>query len=133
MAIPTNLISTVLIPLFSLSGILAGLALSYLAQEEIAAGKKYFIMMYRMIFILLLLSITYFLSFRMILIFVACGIVLSALDFIGFKKYFKSMFIIHYLFFLSGYFISGQQLIIAAILFLYGLPIGTLLRLKRDD
>src|SRR3989344_3964963 len=105
MTIPTDSISMVLIPLFSLSGLLAGIVLSHVAQEELAAGKRYFILMYRIIFVLLSLSITYFLSFRMILIFVAGGIVLLAIDL---KKYFKFMFIIHYLFFLYGYFISGQ-------------------------
>ena len=130
MAIPTDLISMVLIPLFSLSGLLAGLILSRVAREELASGKKYFILMYRMIFFLLLLSITYFLSSRISvsLVFVAFGVMLLALDF---RRYLRSMFIIHYLFFLAGYFISVQQLIIAAILFLYGLPIGTLLRLKQ--
>ncbi|MDO8511302.1 MAG: hypothetical protein Q7S55_03990 [Nanoarchaeota archaeon] len=130
MAIPTDLISIVLIPLFSLSGLLAGIVLSHLAREESTVGKKYFILMYRIIFVSLSLSITYFLSFHISvsLVFLAFGLILLAIDF---KKYFRSMFIIHYLFFLAGYFISGQQLIIAAILFLYGLPVGTLLRLKQ--
>lgn len=131
MVIPTNLISIVLIPLLSLSGLLAGMVLSFIAQEEVAAGKKYFIMMYRIIFVLLSGIIAYFLyvvSFNALVIFSFFAIVLLVLDL---KKPSSYALYAHYLFFLVGYFLSSKPLIVAAILFLYGLPVGTLLRVKE--
>lgn len=125
---PSDLIAIIVIPFLSLAGLLAGIILSYVAKEELSAGRKYFIIMYRIIFILLVAAITYFLYFPIIIIFLFIAIALLALDT---KKRYRSMFLLHYLFFLAGYFFSGKQVIIAAILFLYGLPVGTLLRIKE--
>lgn len=123
MGLPSDFI----ILFISLSGVLAGIGLSYLAQEELAAGKKYFVMMYRAIFIMLSFITAYFLSgsLVMMMLFLFSAIFFLALDF---RKHHQLMFFIHYLFFLVGYFLSGKELIIAAMLFLYGLPVGTLLR-----
>lgn len=117
---PLDFIETVLIPLFSLSGIAVGVGLSYLAQEELAVGKKYFTFLTIAIFVILSFVIAYY-SW----IFIFLAILLRVLDFIKPNKY---MFLLHYLFFLAGYFFSGKQPLIAVILFLYGLPVGTLLR-----
>ena len=128
-----NLITSVVIPILSLSGLLAGVLLSYIAREELSAGKKYFIISYRAIFVLLSafisIFITYLLPLYALLVFLLFAILLIVLDL---KKHYASLFYIHYPFFLAGYFASGQQLIIAAILFLYGLPVGTLLLMKRE-
>lgn len=124
-----DVIKTVLIPFLSLTGLLAGVILSHIAQEELLAGRKYFVFIYRIIFIVLSLVITYFLSFSLIIAFLLCAIILQVLDFKMSSKY---LFLIYYLFFFLGYFISGAHIIIAAILFLYGLPVGTLLRMKNE-
>ena len=127
--IPADLVTTLVIPLLSLAGLLAGVILSYIAQEEVSAGRKYFIITYRVIFILLLFAITWFLSFPLIIFFLFSAIILFALDL---KKYYWFMFIVHYVFFLAGYFLSGKQVIVAVVLFLYGRPVGTLLRIKDE-
>lgn len=130
MPLPVNLFSNVIIPLISLGGVTAGLLLSRIAQEELAAGKKYFIIMYRIIFIFLSSIIAYFLyslSFIALIIFLFFAIVLLAIDL---KRPSPYTFYAHYFFFLAGYFISGKPLIIAAAIFLYGLPVGTLLQMK---
>ena len=126
----SNIFPSVIIPLVSLGGVLAGMLLSHIAQEELAAGKKYFIIIYRIIFVLLSGIIAYFLSilsFKVLIIFVFSAIVLLTIDL---KRPSPYAFYAHYFFFLIGYFLSGKPLIVAAIIFLYGLPVGTLVRMK---
>jgi hypothetical protein len=122
---PLDYVEPFLIPLFSLTGLAVGIGLSYLAREELAAGKKYFIFLYRAIFVILSLIITYYIWF-----FIFAAILLCVLDFIkpNLRKY---LFVLHYLFFLIGYFLAGKTLLVAAILFLYGLPLGTLLWMEK--
>jgi len=129
MADLADLSATIIVPLLSLSGLLGGLLLSHLAKEEISSGKKYFIMLYRIIFVALSVGIAYFLTSPLIIVFLLCAIILLVLDIKMHRRY---LFIIHYLFFLMGYFIAGAPVIIAAILFLYGLPVGTLLQVKEE-
>ena len=129
MAIQINLLTSFIIPILSLGGVLAGMLLSYIASEELSAGKKYFVISYRIIFVLLSVIIVYFLSFYMLMIFLFFAILLLILDL---KKHRTFLFYVHYLFFLAGYFLSGQQTIIAAMIFWYGLPVGTLLWMKME-
>ena len=133
MTFSTTLATNVIIPLLSLSGLLGGLLLSYLAREELAVGKRYFVISYRILFILLSLVVAYFitsssLSIYITMLFLFLATFLLILDF---KKSYLVLFLFQYLFFLTGYFIAGKQIIIAVILFLYGLPVGTLLRMKN--
>lgn len=130
MPLPANIFSSTIIPLISLGGVLVGMLLSHIAKEELAVGKKYFIILYRIIFVLLSIIVAYFLyslSSKGSIIFSFFAIVLLAMDL---KKTFSYAFYAHYLFFLAGYFLSGKPLIVAVALFLYGLPVGTLLRMK---
>ncbi len=135
MNLSNTLITSMILPLLSLFGLLGGLLLTYLAPEELTAGRRYFVLLYRIIFILLSFIITYFLSFPLLLLFLFLAIILLALDIktLYIQKHHQSLFLIHYLFFLAGYFIAGKQTIIMVILFLYGLPVGTLLRMNLLD
>ena len=143
MTFSTTLATNIIIPLLSLSGLLGGLLLSYLAREELAEGKRYFVWSYRILFILLSLVVAYFisfpsfsdsssssssLSFSIATIFLFLATFLLIFDL---KKSYLVLFLFQYLFFLTGYFIAGKQIVIAVILFLYGLPVGTLLRMKN--
>ena len=47
--------------LFALAGLLLGVVLSYIAPEELKAGKTYFILLKRIIFLLMVLSTGYYL------------------------------------------------------------------------
>ncbi|MEK6940001.1 MAG: hypothetical protein AABX31_04705 [Nanoarchaeota archaeon] len=127
--IPADFVTIIVIPLLSLTGLLAGMILSYIARQELSVGKKYFVIFYRIIFVLLSLIILYFLSLYMLLVFLFFAILLLMLDL---KKHHTFLFYVHYLFFLAGYFLSGQQTIIAAMIFWYGLPVGTLLWMKME-
>ena len=126
--VPADFVATIIIPLLSLTGLLAGVILSYIAHEELSAGKKYFVISYRIIFVLLSITIIYFLSLYMLLVFLFFALLLLMLDL---KKHDTYLLYLHFLFFLAGYFLSGQQLVIAAMIFLYELPVGTLLRTKE--
>ncbi len=130
MTFSTALATNIIIPLLSLSGLLGGLLLSYLAREELAAGKRYFVISYRILFILLSLVIAYFIISSSLSIYIAVLFLFLAKIF-DFKKPYRLHFLVQYLFFLTGYFVAGKQIIIAVILFLYGLPVGTLLRIKN--
>ncbi|MDP3698510.1 MAG: hypothetical protein Q8R47_02900 [Nanoarchaeota archaeon] len=131
MKIPAELISNLLIPFFSLSGLLAGVFLSSLAQEELPAGKKYFILFYRFLFIFLSMLVSYFAYSRFPILTAAYLLFSVILITADLRKPSSYLFYAHYLFFLIGYFLSGKQLLVATLLFLYGLPIGTLLRMKE--
>lgn len=124
-----DLITILLIPLISIAGLVAGMILSYVAKEELSAGRRYFVLIYRIIFVILSLVMMYLLSFPLSIVFLLFAIILLIADL---KMNHTSWFIVHYLFFLSGYFVAGTPLIIAAIIFLYGLPVGTLLRMKHE-
>jgi len=123
-----NLTSNFLIPLLSLCGLAVGFLLSYIAKEELPAGEKYFIIMSRVLFVFTFLSIAYFLSFQLNIFFLLFSIVLAIIEFVKPSSY---PWMVHYLLFLTGYFLSGKQIIVAAIIFLYGLPVGTILGMRK--
>ena len=141
MTFSATLVTNIIIPLLSLSGLLGGLLLSYLAREELAEGKRYFVMSYRILFILLSLVVAYFISssrfssysssltFSISIIFLFLAIILLLLDL---RKCYPVLFLFQYLFFLTGYFVAGKQIIIAVIIFINGLPLGTLLQMKDE-
>src|SRR3989338_2026847 len=118
-----------LLPL-ALTGILGGIALSFIAPEELKSGWKYFQMAKFSLFVILIGVIGY--SFWMAQnligggIFVIFALILFILN-LRFK--YKWLEIVNYaLFIIPYFFLSGPyQLLIASMLFLYGLPVGTLL------
>ena len=125
-----DLIPDVILPLVSLGGLLGGIFLHHIAPEEVSAGKKYLILLYRSLFVLLSGFILYFLystSLLLTAIYLVFSVVLLTIDLKMHRAWF---FAVHYLFFLTGYFFSSQQLVITVMIFLYGLPVGTLLQIK---
>ncbi len=128
----SGFISSLIIPLVSLSGLLGGIALYYLAREEVSAGRHYFVLVYRFIFILFSGFILYNLSFRSIpltwLYFIISAMLFVA-DIIRSRSWF---FVVHYLFFFAGYFLTDRLLMVAVIMYLYGLPVGTLLSMEMS-
>lgn len=127
-----ELLNNILMLLFSLAGIIFGLALTYIAPEELAAGKKYFILSKRLLFVMISLVIIYYLSVgaqvQYLLLFTA---LLSSAFIFDFKTKRRGHYGFHYLFFVLPYFLIMDQtfhLILASLIFLYGLPVGSLLR-----
>lgn len=113
--------------LTSLTGLLFGYILTYIAPEEINLSRKYFLLMKRIIFVIIGITITYFLAVKslwwifLILIFV--GILLMEL-----KIKHRQKEIIIYLSFIIPYFFINEKLLLASLIFLYGFPLGSMLR-----
>lgn len=124
-----NWLAEILVLLFSLSGLLFGLALAYIAPEELKAGKKYFLWLKRIILIALAAAAVYFSA--ILLSRIVFGLVFLMVLFADFKfnSHLKEIFI-YPSFIASYFFIAGAEgkLLIASLIFLYGLPAGTLLK-----
>lgn len=113
--------------LISLTGLLFGYILTYIAPEELKPGKKYFIWMKRVIFVVIVALVAYQLLSQWLwgISFLIIGILLFV---INLKKYNLFLEIFNYLLFIIPYFFIDEKLILASLIFLYGLPAGTSLR-----
>ena len=127
-----NLLNQILILLFSLTGIIFGLILALIAPEELRAGKKYFLLLKKIIFIIIFFLINYYLylaeNYYVLIPFTILGIVLFIIEFMQIKPIYE---LSNYLIFVIPYFFVTNNkfhLLLAGLIFLYGLPTGTLLR-----
>ena len=127
-----NLLNQILILLFSLTGIIFGLILALIAPEELRAGKKYFLLLKKIIFIVIFFLINYYLylaeNYYVLIPFTILGIVLFIIEFMQIKPIYE---LSNYLIFVIPYFFVTNNkfhLLLATLIFLYGLPTGTLLR-----
>jgi len=127
------MINDVLILLFSLMGVVLGVILTLIAPEEIREGKKYFVLLKRFIFITIYLLVFVYLINQIYLYpFVLFSVILFILDF---KSNKKILYVLHYLVFIPPYFLNTNQnfqLILASLIFLYGFPVGSLLRIEHE-
>lgn len=119
--------------LLSLSGIALGIALSHIAQEEIVSGKKYFHFFRRFCFVLIFAVVFgYFFHNKY---FLALGLVsvlfigLFILDFkVKHKLFLLAPYLLSWTYFLHSS--ASFHLLLASLIFLYGFPAGTLMRIK---
>lgn len=123
-----SLFSKIALAGISLSGLLAGIALSRIAPEEFHQGKKYFVLFQQILFAAISLAIFFWLyqNSRFFLI-PAAAVILTALFFVDLKIKKNISYLLHYIFFLMAYFMLPDATLVAALLFLYGFPVGTLL------
>jgi hypothetical protein len=127
------MINELLMLLISIMGIVFGYILTFVAFEELKDSKKYFLLMKIVLGICFLSVISYgFIvnqSYYLLTIFLSLGIILLLLNLLVFKKlYFE---LINYLYFMVAYFLISEliiQAILAVMIFLYGLPTGSLLK-----
>ncbi len=113
-----------LVPIIAFSGIFIGLLLKKIAKEEIKFGKfggKYFIWMKRIILLLLIIMLLYFSDNYL---FIIAGIIIGLI---------LGVFLSEYLFLgmisVIGFLQSKDiLLIISSLIFLYGMPYGSILR-----
>jgi len=117
-----------------LSGILFGLALSYIAKEELASGKKYFLFLKSLFYVIFTLMAGYYLWDKNDLISVTLLLLLVIGLVLTYKLPTK-----HYTWIgVYGITIACYLLvsvpdakpIMVVLMFLYGLPTGTLLRTR---
>ena len=110
-------------------GLVAGGILSFIAVEELAAGRRYFIFMKRMLLLLISLTIFYMLkeNIPLLIVFFLAASTLFILEFYWTSSWKE---IGNYVFAIAGYvssFKHDYHLLLPTFLFLYGLPTGTLL------
>lgn len=128
-----SLFSQLAILVISLTGILCGIALSYISPEELVPGKKYFLLVKRIIHLMFILLIGYLAYseknyWLLIPLILALSLLIMQFKLEKINYYSESA---NYLIFISPYFFISQnnfQLLLAVLIFLYGLPTGTLLR-----
>ncbi|MEK6938264.1 MAG: hypothetical protein V2A62_00940 [Candidatus Woesearchaeota archaeon] len=121
-----------------ISGVLFGLALSYIAPEELSAGKKYFIILKNFLYVIFGLVTLYFVwSLKNNLLAVSILILLIFGSLLRWKFPELKFEFIAYLVFIFTFILLGvlfpvenYAVISSSIIFLYGLPLGTLLRTK---
>lgn len=124
--------------LFSLSGFLVGILLSIISPEEMKPGKKYFVFIKNFLFYLIV-----FFSLSLFYVYQLGYFLLMPLAYLAFytilirkqKVYWREplnyvFFGILYLFFYVFAFENSWLIILASMIFLYGLPTGTLFRLE---
>ncbi|MBR9683265.1 hypothetical protein GOV03_01875 [Candidatus Woesearchaeota archaeon] len=121
--------------LFSLGGFLVGLLLSFIAPEELKPGKKYFILIKRILFVMLFFTINLFLyqanQYFYLIPFTILALVLFVIELKNSSWHWEGL---NYLIFIVPYFLNTDstfRLVLPSLLFLYGLPAGTLFRIKR--
>lgn len=116
--------------LFALTGIIAGIALSFIALEELKPGWKYFRIGKLSLFVILagLMGYSFWMmhNFIGISVFAVAAIILFILNL---KFYHPWLEFCNYALFIALYFYQSEQyqLLIASILFIYGLPAGTII------
>ena len=112
--------------IFSLTGVIFGIILANIAPEEILPGKKYFLWLKR----ILLFSIFLFIGYNiflvekyLLLILLLLLLILFILELKLESNYYEIGY--YFIFILAYVFLSST--ILAVLIFLYGLPTGTLL------
>lgn len=138
--------NTILPLLISLLGLPIGYLFSFLAAEEIRPGEKYFGWMKRILFVVFLVVLGYGLVMekRLLLLIILAigGLVILGIEIIPQlifkqnttkqthpKSWGLASYALPYAFFILAYFLlPSQQLLLASVIFLYGLPAGTMIK-----
>ena len=116
--------------LISFFGLILGIILIKIAPEEQKPGKKYFILLQNLFFILSVILLLYFLKIDMGIIFLTAILLTYFISRIKIKDYFRKSeflyFLLAIIFFLSS---KNTSLFLteSVIIFLFGMPTGSLL------
>lgn len=129
-----NFIYELLMLLFACTGIVFGVILAMIAPEELQVGKKYFKIIKKTLFVLLFFIINYSFyvssQYILLILFSIITIVLFVIELTKWKQVYE---IINYILFLVPFFFVGgieNKMILATIIFIYGLPTGTMIKIK---
>lgn len=129
-----TLLTQTLIILSSLTGFLFGMILSLIAPEELKPGKKYFLLIKRILFFLLFFTINFFFyqsnQYIYLVIFTIFALNLFVIELRNKSIYYEAF---NYAIFIIPYFLTSSSfhILLPSLLFLYGLPAGTLVRLRK--
>ncbi len=115
-----------------LSGFLGGYILSLISPEEMESGRKYFLLLKRIFFVLVGLTFYSFYPTEQgvkFFVLIAGFLILFYLNFLNKrtkeKRYLEA---INYCFFGVLFVFSAEKTLLASVIFLYGLPVGSLWR-----
>ena len=119
----------------ALLGIAAGVGLGYIAKEEIVLGKKYLqICRYILSLCILILAEFYLVLFEQWILLSASIFIWILLLILSWKWNWKIIELPFYALFISVYILfSTSSILIASLIFLYGLPIGSLAWLDYEN
>ncbi|MBW2980340.1 hypothetical protein KY360_02910 [Candidatus Woesearchaeota archaeon] len=120
-------------------GLVAGMLLAFFTEEELKAGRKYFILLQHVCFISIIAGLFYYFFINKLiseLIIIAILFVILALtcyfSAVKLKKSKRKPIIISYIIYAVlavGFYLSskviGMHIIISSLIFIYGLPAGT--------
>ncbi len=133
-----SLFSELMILLVSLTGIPCGMALAYIAPEELPFGRRYFLLLKSLITILIIILTVYIsiVEKRYLFFIPAVLILILFMIVLKYKKinvwYYE---LINYLLFTRIYLFTGEinfKLLTAALIFFYGLPLGSMMLKKHE-
>ncbi len=126
-----NLLNYSLTAVIAYMGLFIGFILAIIAKEELKAGKKYFILLQKIILLLIFVFLLVFIELSYIPILLILAFILISI--LRSKKEFNELPYI-YIILAIIFYLSSKQLnlfiIESSLIFLYGLPIGTLITKK---
>lgn len=134
-----SLFSELMILAVSLTGILSGIALSYISPEELVPGKKYFLLLKRLITILIFVLAICLSFFEKNYFLLIPAILILVLSIISFKIKKINVWYsewINYFLFTGIYLLSIEtnfKLLTATLIFIYGLPLGSMIRKLKHE
>jgi len=102
-------------------GLVSGLLISHFAKEELDAGKKYFVLVQRLLALIIFCVFLYSFHMKIYIIIIALFI-LSTLIY-----QLKFAVPVYYVVFGGLFFFSPERLNLSALMFLFGLPSGALI------
>ena len=127
-----SMLTELVIAALALTGFPVGIALSYIAAEELLDGKKYFQYLRRALLLIISLFIIYSLYSTFLALVPVFGAIFVILCLVDLKLQSKIAYFFHYLAFLGGYFLIEEKILLAALIFLYGFPAGTSWRIQDE-
>lgn len=121
--------------LLSFLGLLGGIILALIAPEELKPGRKYFYLLKRILFLVILIIVAYFLfSKNNVMAGIIFTLLMITIFLIALKKDSLWLELIFYLLIIIIYFqYEYFQTALASLLFCYGMPLGTILKLKFHE
>ena len=126
-----NLLNYSLIALVSYQGLFVGLILAIIAKEELKSGKKYFLFLQKLLLLLIFIFLLIFIGLNYISVLLIFMFIMISL--LKRKKEFNELpytyIILAVVFYLSSKKLN-PYIIESSLIFLYGIPTGTLLTEK---
>ena len=126
------MLNEVAVAVLAMVGFPVGIALSYIAAEELQAGKQYFRYLRLGLLVIISLFILYSLYSSFLYLIPVFGAIFVILCLVDLKLRSKIAYLFHYIAFLGGYFFVEEKILLAALIFVYGFPTGTSWRIQDE-